>query len=77
MVVQDYPDALIQKKKCTVLGLLGMNNLQRCYQDLFSQHGGALFHSPPAVDLPEPLKYALTEYQIFKHLVDSEFIGCV
>lgn len=54
-----------------------MNNLQSCYQDLFSQHGGALFHSPPAVDLPEPLKYALTEYQIFEHLADSEFIGCV
>ncbi len=51
--------------------------LVSCYQELFSQHGAALFHSPPAVDLPEPLKYALTECQIFEHLADSEFIGSV
>lgn len=76
LVVQDSPDVLTQKKKC-IPGLLRMNILQSCYQELFSQHGAALFHFPPAVDLPEPLKYALTECQIFEHLTDSEFIGSV
>lgn len=77
LVVQDPPDRFTQRKKRIVPGLVGMNILQRCYEELCGQNGVVLFHSPPAVNLPEPLKHALTECQIFEHLINSEFIGSV
>ncbi len=54
-----------------------MNILQSCYQELFGQHGTALFHSPPAVTVPEVLRNAMSECQILERLTDSEFIGSV
>ncbi len=77
LVVRDPPDVQTQTRKRNVPGLLGMNILQSCYQELFGQHGTALFHSPPAVTVPEVLRNAMSECQILERLTDSEFIGSV
>ncbi|KAI5620525.1 hypothetical protein C0J50_19992 [Silurus asotus] len=56
-VVSSFPyfcDTII-----VVPGILGMNVLSRCYQELFGQHGQALFDSPPVVEVPNFVMQAL------------------
>lgn len=40
-------------------GVLGMNVIRRCYQELFGVHGPSLFHSPPVSEAPSPVLEAL------------------
>lgn len=42
-----------------VPGVLGMNVISRCYQELFGAHGPDLFDSPPVVQAPGPILEAL------------------
>ncbi|KAL1277560.1 hypothetical protein QQF64_024233 [Cirrhinus molitorella] len=46
LVVRDPPGGMCAQ----VPGILGMNVLSRCYQELFGQHGQALFDSPPVAE---------------------------
>lgn len=48
LVVRDPPGGLCSK----VPGVLGMNVLRRCYQELFGQHGPALFETPSLLQVP-------------------------
>lgn len=42
-----------------VPGILGMNMIRRCNQELFGQYGPALFNTTPVVDSPSSLVHAL------------------
>ncbi|KAI2653682.1 Retrovirus-related Pol polyprotein [Labeo rohita] len=55
LVVKDPPGGMCAE----VPGVLGMNVLSRCYQELFGQHGQALFNSPPVVEAPSFVMQAL------------------
>ncbi len=55
LVVRDPPGGMCAQ----VPGVLGMNVLSRCYRELFSQHGQALFDSPPVVKFPGLVMQAL------------------
>lgn len=52
LVVRDPPGGMCRD----VPGVLGMNLLGRCYQDLFGQHGIALFELPIVVQSPSVLQ---------------------
>lgn len=55
LVVKDPPGGLNTK----VPGVLGMNILRRCYQELFGQHGPALFSLPSVSEAPSIMVQAL------------------
>lgn len=40
-------------------GVLGMNIIRKCYQELFGQHGAALFSQPSVTSFPGPVVQAL------------------
>ena len=45
LVVKDSWDPTTRQQKMSVPGLLGMNAISRCYQELFEEHGQDLFQS--------------------------------
>ncbi|XP_076132875.1 uncharacterized protein LOC143114921 [Alosa pseudoharengus] len=45
-----------------VPGVLGMNIVRACYDDLFRQHGPALFHQPSVQQAPSIFQQALQSY---------------
>ncbi|XP_026064099.1 uncharacterized protein LOC113047063 [Carassius auratus] len=55
LVVRDPPGGICDQ----VPGVLGMNVLSRCYQELFGQHGPALFESAVTVEAPSFVMQAL------------------
>ncbi|XP_035996571.1 uncharacterized protein LOC118563987 [Fundulus heteroclitus] len=55
LVVRNPPDS----SSASVPGVLGMNVINKCYQELFGQHGNALFNTTPVVSFPKPLVNAL------------------
>lgn len=57
LVVKDPPGGL----RSQVPGVLGMNVLGRCYQELFGQHGPSLFDFPPVSSAP------LSVFQALQH----------
>lgn len=46
LVVKDPVDTVFHQKKEFTPGLLGMNVIVQCYNDLFEKHGPALFSVP-------------------------------
>lgn len=43
-------------------GVLGMNVIRKCYQELFGQHGAALFSQPSVTSFPGPVVQALQKW---------------
>lgn len=64
LVVRDPPGGLCSQAP----GVLGMNVLSRCYQELFGQHGSSLFESPSLVKVPS----IVTEAFQYCHKVCSQ-----
>lgn len=56
LVVKDPPG---QSPHPIVPGILGMNVIRECYEELFGQHGPALFDLPPVVHASPPWQQAL------------------
>lgn len=54
LVVKDPPGAV-----SSVPGILGMNVIRRCYQELFGMHGPSLFDLPSVSQAPNPVIEAL------------------
>ncbi|CAI5649652.1 unnamed protein product [Oreochromis niloticus] len=54
LIVKDPPGATP-----SVPGILGMNVIRRCYQELFGAFGGSLFNSPSVSQAPRPVLEAL------------------
>ncbi|XP_076847994.1 uncharacterized protein LOC143493459 [Brachyhypopomus gauderio] len=55
LVVRDPPGGMANK----VPGVLGMNVISKCYQELFGQHGPTLFDLPSVSAAPQPVVRAL------------------
>ncbi len=64
LVVKDPPGGLCAQ----VPGVLGMNILRRCYQELFGQHGMSLFDLPVVSQAPSSVFQALQHC----HHIDSQ-----
>ncbi|XP_041967264.1 uncharacterized protein K02A2.6-like [Alosa sapidissima] len=75
LVVTDALDPTTRQQKTTVPGLLGMNAISRCYQELFEEHGQDLFHCPLIQTAESGWKRALSECQILERLSSSGCIG--
>ena len=56
LVVKDPPG---QSSQPLVPGVLGMNVIHECYNELFGQHGPALFDLPPVLHASPPWQQAL------------------
>ena len=54
LVVKDPPETVT-----SVPGILGMNIIKRCYQDLFGAYGRSLFETPSVLQAPGPVVEAL------------------
>ncbi len=72
LVVQDPSDGM----SLEVPGVLGMNILGRCYQELFGQHGSALFDLPVITQLPG-VSSALQYCRQVSTRKLSDPVGCV
>lgn len=57
LVVKDPPGGMHSQ----VPGVLGMNIIRKCYQELFGQYGANLFNSPPVSTAPDPVLKALQQ----------------
>lgn len=57
LVVRDPPGGLSSQ----VPGVLGMNIISKCYQELFGQHGPSLFDMPFISEAPGPVVQALQQ----------------
>ncbi|KAL7851957.1 hypothetical protein SRHO_G00177420 [Serrasalmus rhombeus] len=77
LVVRDSSDLSFRQQKAKVPGLLGMNVINKCYSDLFSQHGFALFQSPFIQSAGEPWRQALTECHRLECLPPTGCLGQV
>ncbi len=67
LVVKDPPGGLCAQ----VPGVLGMNILSRCYQELFGQHGMSLFDLPVVSQAPSSVYQALQHC----HHFDSQLVS--
>ncbi|XP_077941726.1 uncharacterized protein LOC144385357 isoform X2 [Gasterosteus aculeatus] len=71
LVVKDPPgNASLQAP-----GVLGMNVIQKCYQELFVQHGLSLFNLPSVTQAPQPVTQALQEYHQVTTQTSQELSG--
>ncbi|KAK0134254.1 Retrovirus-related Pol polyprotein from transposon opus [Merluccius polli] len=61
LVVRDSSDLHTRTQKSRVPGLLGMNVISQCYNELFLQHGSALFQAPLVKSAGEAWKQAFTQ----------------
>lgn len=77
LVVQDTLDTATREKKNAVPGLVGMNILRGCLQEMFCQEGPRLFTSPSMSSVPALWKHALLACQSFEDISGSGHLGRV
>lgn len=72
LVVRDPPGA-----SSSVPGILGMNIIQRCYQELFGSHGAGLFSLPAVNQAPDLVLEALQQCHQSTTLPSRDLFGTV
>lgn len=77
LVVKDSIDPNTQTYKQTVPGLLGMNVIRHCYQELFIDHGSSLFQSSVVRQAGKVWRRALSECQHLERVLESGRVGSV
>nr|XP_055035571.1 uncharacterized protein LOC129423357 [Misgurnus anguillicaudatus] len=77
LVVKDPVDAGFHQRKELTPGLLGMNVIGQCYNDLFEKHGTALFSVPQVRQAEIGWKDALSQCQRADDAPFPGFIGYV
>ncbi|KAL2098414.1 hypothetical protein ACEWY4_007621 [Coilia grayii] len=77
LVIRDPPHPVSYNKKVKVPGLLGMNVINKCYDELFHQYGSRLFQSIPVQDGNEAWREALSECHKLNCMSDSGCLGAV
>lgn len=75
LVVKDSPDPHIQRRKNAVPGLLGMNIISSCYDELFHEHGNRLFCAPVVNQAGKEWKSALCQCQLMERLQGTGRVG--
>lgn len=77
LVVKDPVDTLFHQRKELTPGLLGMNVIGQCYNDLFEKHGPALFSVPQVRQAELGWKDALSQCHQADYAPSPGFIGYV
>ncbi|KAL7875352.1 hypothetical protein AOLI_G00103150 [Acnodon oligacanthus] len=77
LVVKDPPSLMTHSQKAKVPGLLGMNIINGCYEELFHQHGPAFLNSKLVQVASEALREALFEWQKLDCIPSSGYLGKV
>lgn len=77
LVVATTQDPSTQAQKRRVPGLLGMNVISSCYQELFHQHGASLFQASDVTLAGKGWARALAECQHFDQLQTTGRVGSV
>lgn len=75
LVVKDAPDPITKQQKKSVPGLLGMNAIRSCYEELFQEHGQHLFQYPPVQTASKVWKRAFSECQSWERISNSGHLG--
>jgi len=73
LVVRDPPGGVLSQ----VPGVLGMNVIRKCYQELFVQYGGALFSQVCISEAPGPVVQALQQCHHASDLASRDVPGKV
>lgn len=77
LVVKDSVNTLLRTNKTQTPGLLGMNIISGCYDDLFHQHGSSLFQTDLVRQAGTVWEEALSECHRIDCLSPSGFLGRV
>lgn len=77
LVVQDPPDSAVKTKKDITPGLVGMNVLQCCLQEMFCQAGTRLFTPSSIPSVAASWRHALLACQSFEDPSESGQLGRV
>lgn len=56
-------------------GLLGMNVISSCYQELFLEHGARLFDSPSIQHVGKVWQRAFSECQLWERTLETGYVG--
>lgn len=75
LVVQNSSITYTKFQKSKVPGLLGMNVISQCYDELFQQHGSTLFHAPLVRSAGKAWKQAFTDCQQLDRLPPTSCLG--
>lgn len=75
LVVKNSVDPAIQLKREQVPGLLGMNIISSCYQELFLEHGTRLFNFPPINHAGNVWQRAFSECQFLERTLETGYVG--
>ena len=77
LVVKDPPTPLLQASKPRISGLLGMNIINGCYNELFRQHGSSLLQSQSVKQAGDAWKEAFSECHRIDCLSPTGLLGRV
>ncbi|KAL6485096.1 hypothetical protein MHYP_G00071410 [Metynnis hypsauchen] len=77
LITKSAPDAQQHLSKKAIPGLVGMNIIGQCYQELFLQHGQALFEASDVQQAGKVWEQALFECQNLEHISQDGRIGLV
>uniref|UniRef100_A0A3B1KDF0 Gypsy retrotransposon integrase-like protein 1 n=1 Tax=Astyanax mexicanus TaxID=7994 RepID=A0A3B1KDF0_ASTMX len=77
LITKSVPEAHRHLSKKVIPGLVGMNIIGQCYQELFLQHGQALFKVPNVQQAGKVWQQALFECQNLEHISQSGRVGLV
>lgn len=75
LVVKDPPDPLVRRRKNVVPGLLGMNIINRCYDELFKEHSNHLFSAPQVKQGGKGWEGALSQCQQLGQILQTGRVG--
>ena len=75
LVVKDPPAPHLQRRKNTVPGLLGMNIISRCYEELLQEHGNHLFSAPQVKQAGKRWESALSQCQQMERILKTGRVG--
>lgn len=75
LVVKDSPDPNVQRCKNAVPGLLGMNIISSCYNDIFQEHGNHVLSAPVVNQAGKEWETALSQVPLVEQLQDTGRVG--
>ncbi|KAL0154049.1 hypothetical protein M9458_050649 [Cirrhinus mrigala] len=75
LVVKNSSDFATQSRREQVPGLLGMNIISSCYQELFLEQGARLFEDAPSQHAGKVWQRAFSECQLWERALETGYVG--
>ncbi|KAI2654721.1 Retrovirus-related Pol polyprotein from transposon 17.6 [Labeo rohita] len=75
LVVKNSSDFATQSRREQVPGLLGMNIISSCYQELFLEHGARLFEDASSQHAGKVWQRAFSECQLWERALETGYVG--